>query len=168
MKLTIIIFKERYSVMIGNDVSDYSIDKARHGLAARMLEDLEEGHFSFLADEAAVVKRYSRSNLDAAWQQFLRACRAYATLNGCLVLVDDTNKCFVDSVDIVGDYDFASMNEFAVCAATTYREKLLGSGKQGSVLLTVYRLPRANYEDIPWSHFSERGEYIGELRLKLS
>jgi len=155
-------------MIIGSCVNDYGVDKARHDLAARILEDLQEGRFSPLADEAAVVKQYGRFPSDSTWQQFLRACRAYSTLNGCLVLVDDTNECFVDSVDIVGDYDFASMNEFAVCAATTYREKLLGSGKQGSVLLTVYRLPRANYEDIPWSHFSERGEYIGELRLKLS
>lgn len=154
-------------MIIGNCVNDYGVDQARHALAARILEDLQEGRFSPLANEAAVVKHYGRFPSDSAWQQFLRACRAYSTLNGCLVLVDDTNECFVDSADINGEYDFEFMNEFACRSATIYRDKLRGLGRQGSVLVTVYRLPRANYEKFAWSHFSERGEYVGEIKVEL-
>jgi len=150
-----------------NNVNDYGIDKARHALAARIFEDLKEARFSPLADEAAVVKHYSRFPSDSAWQQFLRACRAYSTLRGCLVLVDDTNECFVDSAEINGEYDFEFMNEFACRSATIYRDKLRGLEKQGLVLLTVYLLPSANYEKFAWSHFSERGEYVGEIKVQL-
>jgi len=154
--------------MIGTSPLDYGIDKASNGIAARMLKDFEEGHFSFLADEATVEKRYNQSAQGSVWHDFKRACRAYSTLNGCVVIVDDTNQCFVDSVDIHGEYEFEFANEFARRAAPTYRERLLALGKQGPVRLTFYRLPRANYENTAWGHFWERGEYIGEMRMALA
>jgi hypothetical protein len=160
------LFEYGEVIMIGISVEDYGIGNARHGCAGRILEDLKSGVISSFASEEEIARRYGNGTAGSGWLDFRRASRAYATLHGCLVLVDDDRKRIVDSTDINGDYDPGLAAHFFRTAAVAYlkerRQVERTSAPHVSARMTLYRMPRADYRATTWDYFEKRGEYIGE------
>lgn len=152
--------------MIGICVEDYIGCAVRHSLAFSILEDFKRGVASPLDDERKVELRCGHGARGSVWPEFRRASRAYATLHGCLVLVDDDRQRFVDSKDIYGVYDqngaalfFKSASVACLAMYALQERKIFG---QVSARFALYRMPRDDYSNMPWGYFFNRGEYVGE------
>ncbi|MGI6852072.1 hypothetical protein [Mesorhizobium sp. 1B3] len=157
--------------MIGITSHNYNLSHERHALSSRILEDLKAGAISPLADERNVELRYGDGSSGSGWPAFRRALRGYAALHGCLVVVDDERQWLVECAEITGIFDPDGATSFLQETAAAYGERL---GKEmepespaATALLTLYKMPRADYADTPWDIFWERGEYIAETKISI-
>ncbi|WP_374828347.1 hypothetical protein, partial [Mycoplana dimorpha] len=158
-----------FKMTIGFTPDDYGINEPRNWKAARIFDDLVNGVTSPFATAESIDQLYGNGH--SAWRDFRYAVRAYTTLNGTFVLVDDDHQCIVETINIdeCDGEDVTTLHQhFARDATGRYIKRLSEQAPDvESVRLTMYRLPAADYTKKPWRYFWENGEYLGEQRIPL-